>query len=71
MQTWHTSLPNTSGRHRRTVLYNVWSSGLHDVRTWDACHGLAEPELRRLATAGKLPRLRRRILGLPDEGMGE
>ena len=67
----HTSMPNTSGQPRRTALYSYRSTGLElGPRRWQALPGLSESTLRRLAAEGKLSRLRRRVLGLPDEGTG-
>jgi len=68
---WHTSLPNTSGQDRRTALFSYRSSECHSgERLWGAVPGFSEPTLRRLDAEGKLTRLRRRVLGLPDEGTG-
>ena len=83
---WHTSMPNLGGpgggldgRSRCTVEIDYQSSetpytGPRAAVWGDVCGGarvgITERTLRRLAAAGRLPVARRRLLGLPDEGMG-
>jgi hypothetical protein len=77
---WHCSMPNTSGRPRRSCycLYrsseNRGATGEGRNPTWPAPGGaragIPEHMLRRLDSEGKLGIQRRRILGLPDKGTG-
>ena len=82
---WHTSMPNLGGRgggldgcSRCSVEIDYQSSetpytGPRAVVWGDVCGGarvgITERTLRRLAEEGRLPVPRRRLLGLPDEGM--
>ena len=72
---WHTSMPNTSGRHRCTAQFSYRSSECYGAEgrqpSWGARAGLTEATLRRLADAGCLGVIRRRILGLPDPSVDE
>jgi hypothetical protein len=68
---WHTSVENTSGRDRCGAHFSYASSGRQgNTQEWGATAGLSEETLRRLDREGKLGVVRRRILGLPDEGTG-
>ena len=69
---WHTSMPNLGacaggldGRSRCTVEIDYQSS-----ETPHSGPHISEQTLQRLAESGRLPVPRRRLLGLPDEGMG-
>ena len=66
--TWHTGMPNTSAHERRGVIMG-WRSS-QTTRAGHAC-GLSGTTLRRLDKEGKLPVLRRRLMGLPDVGLPE
>ena len=69
---WHTSMPNRGGRGGGLDGRSRCSVEI-DYRSSESPHTglhISEPILRRLAESGRLPVPRRRLLGLPDEGMG-
>ena len=61
---WHTGLPNVSHDERRSVIVGYRSS---ETRAPGHACGLAEATVHRLAREGKLPPVRRRLMGLSDE----
>ena len=66
-------MPNTSGHARRAAHFSYMSSSTSphgNNPTWGARAGMSEETLKRLDAEGKLGLVRRRILGLPDEGTG-
>ena len=63
---WHTTFANVSGQDRRAAHFTYRSSA---AASQSGQHGLSESTLGRLAAEGKLGVQRRRILGLPDEGL--
>ena len=66
-------MPNTSGHARRAAHFSYMSSSTSphgNSPTWGARAGMSEETLKRLDAEGKLGLVRRRILGLPDEGTG-
>ena len=72
---WHTSLPNTSSKDRRTTLTGYRSSvasgsggGWPVGKAQVGPGGLTLEALQRLDSEGKLSRPRRVLLGLPIEG---
>ena len=64
--TWHTSMPNLTNEPRRGVIMGCRTS---QTRTDGHGCGLSRETLERLDREGKLPRVRRRLMGLPDEGL--
>jgi ectoine hydroxylase-related dioxygenase (phytanoyl-CoA dioxygenase family) len=63
---WHTSMPNLASEPRRGVIMGCRTS---QTRTDGHGCGLSRQTLERLEREGKLPRVRRRLMGLPDEGL--
>ena len=64
--TWHTGMPNTGTQERRGVIMG-WRSS--QTKTPGHACGLRGATLQRLESEGKLPLLRRRLMGLPDAGL--
>ena len=62
--------PLTTNSAKQTLISYRSSECHNGERLWGAVLGFSESTLRRLDLEGKLTRLRRRVLGLPDEGTG-
>ena len=79
--TWHTSVPNTSGQPRRCTFAGYRTNASKGAGKGGANGqwpedeltagpgGLTNRQYRELAAQGKLPMTRRKLLGLPLEGL--